>query len=120
MKIKTSELTSAALDLAVAKCEGWEFEQDTDIIAIRNDEHRHLYSVAWQDGGPIIEREMIGVHAERGWLNNKFCDHFAAFIGNINDPWLHHYGPTPLIAAMRCYVASRLGDEVDVPDGIAT
>jgi hypothetical protein len=24
-------------------------------------------------------------------------------------------GPTPLIAAMRCYVQSRLGDEVDVP-----
>jgi hypothetical protein len=28
----------------------------------------------------------------------------------------HEYGPTPLIAAMRCYVASRLGDEVDVPE----
>ena len=25
------------------------------------------------------------------------------------------YGPTPLIAAMRCYVASKLGDEVEVP-----
>lgn len=26
------------------------------------------------------------------------------------------YGPTPLIAAMRCFVASKLGDEVEVPD----
>ena len=25
-------------------------------------------------------------------------------------------GPTPLVATMRCYVASKLGDEVDVPD----
>ncbi len=25
-------------------------------------------------------------------------------------------GPTPLIAAMRCYVASKLGDEVDIPE----
>jgi len=25
-------------------------------------------------------------------------------------------GDTPLIAAMRCYVASKLGDEVDVPE----
>lgn len=25
-------------------------------------------------------------------------------------------GPTPLISAMRCYVAFKLGDEVDVPD----
>ena len=28
----------------------------------------------------------------------------------------HAFGPTPLIAAMRCFVASKLGDEVDVPD----
>ena len=27
-----------------------------------------------------------------------------------------YFGPTPLIAAMRCYVASVLGDEVEVPD----
>lgn len=26
------------------------------------------------------------------------------------------YGPTPLIAAMRCYVASKLGEEVEIPD----
>lgn len=25
-------------------------------------------------------------------------------------------GPTPLIAAMRCYVASKLGDEVEIPE----
>jgi hypothetical protein len=30
------------------------------------------------------------------------------------------YGPTPLIAAMRCYVASKLGDEVDVPEELMT
>lgn len=25
-------------------------------------------------------------------------------------------GPTPLIAAMRCYVASKLGDNVEIPE----
>jgi hypothetical protein len=25
-------------------------------------------------------------------------------------------GPTPLIAAMRCYVASKLGDYIDIPE----
>ena len=25
-------------------------------------------------------------------------------------------GPTPLVAAMRCYVASRLGDEVEISE----
>jgi hypothetical protein len=34
------------------------------------------------------------------------------------------YGPTPLIAAMRCYVASKFGDDlvlfkVEVPDELA-
>jgi hypothetical protein len=28
------------------------------------------------------------------------------------------YGITPLIAAMRCYVASKLGDEVEIPAGL--
>jgi hypothetical protein len=28
------------------------------------------------------------------------------------------FGPTPLFAAMRCYVASKLGDEVDVPEDL--
>ena len=28
-------------------------------------------------------------------------------------------GPTPLIAAMRCYVISKLGEEVEVPDELA-
>ena len=26
------------------------------------------------------------------------------------------FGPTPLIAAMRCYVSGKLGDEVDIPE----
>jgi hypothetical protein len=28
-------------------------------------------------------------------------------------------GPTPLIAAMRCYVASKLGDEVELPEELS-
>jgi hypothetical protein len=27
-----------------------------------------------------------------------------------------YYGPTPLIAAMRCYVASKIGLEVEIPE----
>ena len=28
------------------------------------------------------------------------------------------FGPTPLIAAMRCYVTSKLGDEVEIPEAL--
>lgn len=36
--------------------------------------------------------------------------------------WPRHYwqGPTTLIAAMRCYVASKLGDEVEVPEELCS
>ena len=34
--------------------------------------------------------------------------------------WKEAFGPTPLIAAMRCFVASKLGDEVEVPNEIVS
>jgi hypothetical protein len=39
--------------------------------------------------------------------------YFELFDGERN---LIGVGPTPLVAAMRCYCASKLGDEVDVPE----
>jgi hypothetical protein len=106
--MKTSELTGAALDWAVhvalhGSCEGYA---------------EHEYSTDWSQGGPIIERE--GITLSR---NEQ-----KSFVGQ--QPWVsyliehlfmdeyeheYQYGPTPLIAAMRCYVASKLGDEIDLP-----
>jgi len=31
-------------------------------------------------------------------------------------PRYEQRGPAPLIAAMRCYVASKLGNEIDIPE----
>jgi hypothetical protein len=101
--MKTSELTGAALDWAVAKCEGvlMRWERST------HDEAPLEYSPStdWVQGGPIIEREKIQIK-ENGH------GHWFAKIGK--GKWLR--GPTPLIAAMRCYVASKLGDEVELPE----
>jgi hypothetical protein len=110
MKIKTKDLTGAALDWAVAKCEN----SDTSIehfIAMHShyayDHGTFDYSTNWAQGGPIIEREGItlrcGLH---GW--DAELEEFDAI----------SHGPTALIAAMRCYVASKLGDEVDIPEGL--
>lgn len=100
MKTKTSELTGAALDWAVAKCEG--------ALPASYDDWKQTwprYSTDWAQGGPIIEREGItlrcGLH---GW--DAELEEFDAI----------SHGPTPLIAAMRCYVAGKLGDEVEVPE----
>jgi hypothetical protein len=98
--MKTSELTDAALDLAVAICEhnaGWEPEG----------EDRDFYSTDWAQGGPIIEREGIDLHC----VNDSLWEAEV----NANDYHNRKNGPTPLIAAMRCYVASKLGDTVIIP-----
>lgn len=78
-----------------------------------NDARWHPYSPSfdWALGGPIIEREGIQIipsitPCEQPWHSSN----------PANDYVLHQYGPTPLIAAMRCYVASKLGDEAEVPE----
>ena len=98
--MKTSELTGAALDWAVAKCE---------YFPVRNgfDDNCPEYSTDWAQGGPIIEREGINV-----WVfDDVTWKAENSFVGVD----CVYEGPTPLIAAMRCYVASKLGDEIDIP-----
>lgn len=136
--MKTSELTGAALDWAVAKAEGKALVFFDDYFRhmssaaghspVRTDQHlafqplsgKHgvlvgrgfvqeipAYSTDREQGGQIIEREKIGTVYRAGeyWLAYTFDG--AEFEG---------IGPTPLIAAMRCYVASKLGDEVEIPE----
>lgn len=107
MKIKTSELTGAALDWAVAKCEG-----DISVVQfspLASSKHYFAPSKKWAQGGPIIEREKIAID----------YDHDVWNAAKYGLGW-YISGPTPLIAAMRCYVASKLGDEVDIPEELTS
>jgi hypothetical protein len=115
--LKTSELTGAALDWAVAKCEG---RREPELI---NNFHvawytwgNVHYSTSWSHGGPIIEKF--------GQEESSFCLFFSPYDHvdyGRNRPWkaefkgVSFWAETPLIAAMRCYVFSRLGDEVEIP-----
>jgi hypothetical protein len=76
-------------------------------------------STDWALAGPIIERERIGFKYTGtamefvAWVNGE--------LSTVND----QHGPTPLIAAMRCYVASKFGDDlvlfkVEVPNEMAS
>jgi hypothetical protein len=112
MKIQTNELTGAALDWAVAKCEG----VDSEWLIEDNFFHEHYkgglrYSTDWAQGGPIIERERILTMCPE---TGDFWDARKAGLSSALEK-RYFRGPTPLVAAMRCYVASKLGDEVDVP-----
>jgi len=128
MKIKTSELIGPALDYMVHVANGNSMASCSYWLEKYEDEQRRAlcedYSTDWACGGPLIERE--------GLRWNKHGDQF--YVWTPDHPWydpLHEpmwyekegviwrgfaYGPTLLVAAMRCYVASKLGDEVDIPE----
>jgi hypothetical protein len=91
--MKTSELEGAALDWAVAQCEGQIYQGPAWT----------KYSTDWAQAGPIIEREKIALYlnGDDGWTGE--------------DGWKRATGLTPLVAAMRCYVARKLGEEVETP-----
>ena len=119
MKIKTNKLTGTALDWAVAKCEGatdfWFDTVATHWVKLHGQDRAlrygwaqsYLPSTNWSHGGPIIERANIAV-----WPDDEEGGWFASADGGRCDDCK---APTPLIAAMRCYVASKMGDEVEVP-----
>ena len=76
------------------------------------------YSLSWQWGGPIIERERIMIvpagyngDPEHEWMaGDEEC--WTKF---RQPRWR---GPTPLVAAMRAFVSRKFGDEVeDLPNG---
>ena len=119
--MKTSELQGAALDWAVAKAEGNDqFAQYTPHLRVYYQRTDGLasYTVTfcpstdWTRGGPLIERECIDIMFEGpewyAYMRYEAADGY--------NRTLQYDGPTPLIAAMRCYVASKLGDEVEIPE----
>lgn len=124
MKIRTNELIDVALDWAVAKCKGIldpvHGESQPRVVFYSDQWNRYMRlnpppqvyysdryepSTDWAQGGPIIDQERL----EFDFREDE--QDYACFGG-----YRTATGPTHLIAAMRCYVASKLGDEVDVPD----
>ena len=91
--MKTSELTGHALNWAVGKAEGL-----GGIFAPVD------YCGKWEHGGPIIERENICLWTEGyDWEAKQY---------GVWEEW----ASTPLIAAMRCYVGSKLGNDIELPE----
>ena len=129
--MKTSELIGPALDWAVAKCEGEDsqafYYYAYDNMPLYLDEAVHPMwqpSTNWAQGGEIIEREQMDVlhypdqWVAQLWANRNWRQTIPSAPGHEKVRPLNSAfgaGPTMLIAAMRCYVASKLGDEVDVP-----
>ncbi len=126
--IKVANATGPALDWLVAKALG---ELEAEVLvgkattkAVIVDDGGGPFSFRigeyfrpstdWSQAGPIIERERIEVREGNPLYfpqGNEYGDHYESL-------WLSgkQHGRTPLIAAMRCLVASKLGDTVEVPE----
>jgi hypothetical protein len=119
--IKTSELTGAALDWAVAKCEGRNVETENGLV---NWPYLTGYSPStyWLHGGSIIERKKLAISPliDHTWAAYAAESTRIASAGQnkieVFSWGFRNIGPTPLIAAMRCYVASKMGETVEVPE----
>ena len=131
--VRTSELEGLPLDWAVAKCERLKVARKKRKLFITG----HMYlvdiplhllygaektrgwytpSTTWALGGRIIEQRGIDLHnshylgadINRTWSAERVIDNRI----------FTERGRSPLLAAMRCYVASELGDEIGLPRGI--
>lgn len=126
MKIKTQELEGAALDWAVAKCEGALSPLGNVIVKGRADRSHKLIitvgeiedpiveyspSTDWAQGGPLLNRHKISRTINHSGL-------WIAYAGyNLNDEPRHmQCDRSELVAGLRCLVALNLGEVVDVPE----
>ena len=119
IKVKTTELIGPALDWAVAKAEGLNLPPfpGRGVKQCLIDVSPASWTVFgpstdWSQGGPLIDK--MGGFELKVWLESKPETKCEAHIHNYDGNWIV-FGPTPLVAAMRCLVAAKLGDTVQVP-----
>lgn len=126
--MKVCDLSGALLDYWVLRAEGWVDDRLHDMQLTRNGEYciagaapnhavgGHCWrspSTDWAIGGTLIERGEISVYASVDWKSERqhsllhwvgVCERIFTRRGYI--------GPTPLVAAMRAFVAGKFGEEV--------
>ena len=125
MLIKTTNLSGQALDWAVAKALGRDPVLDMESHGrtwpgwwLRlGGEYEKLpcYSTDWAVAGPVIEQHWLDMTP---WPNESDPDMRWECVDHDTRNLPTYFGPTPMIAAMRCLVASKLGDQVDLPDSL--
>lgn len=103
MKHEVATLEGPLLDKAVRK-------------ALRLIRGTRRYSMLWSLGGPIIERERIEWRYLKPFGPAPVIEATCVkHVSSISYEVVQAQGPTPLVAAMRAYVVSRLGTTVELP-----
>ena len=129
--MKTADLEGPLLDYWVAKAQGLKLVKcengywlvyapepmilGIDRSAALNPAVRYSPSTSWAQAGPIIEAEKIDLihYGEDGYKGGLW-----EAVRRIHTHYIDQRpgdatgGPTPLIAAMRAFVAAKFGDEI--------
>ena len=118
--MKVAELEGALLDYWVARAEGLTDADIIDHIPLIDEAPpswckaggRHYRpSQSWGEGGPIIEREIIAICRDgTEWVALWRPEWWASSALTTSGPVMN--GETALVAAMRCYIASKFGENV--------
>lgn len=110
------DLQGAALDYAVAVCEGDASQGLTAggtklaaLIDVGGVWCKFEPSTNWAQGGPIIEREGITVSKTRHGF-------WESHLRTYDSKEAYQFDNSPLIAGMRCYIASKVGETIEIPN----
>lgn len=118
MRVKVKDLEGAALDWAVAKVQVPKLQQpELGILLLLVEYRKYKPSTDRSQGKPIITAEKIA------WIDNGRRDRAGKpykwlASKNLSDPLINYYGPTWLIASMKCFVGTAVGEEIDIPEGL--
>jgi hypothetical protein len=108
--MQVSELNGRALNWAVAQCAKVTLEGGVKYMHVYDADLGDTVSwdpsTNWNQGGPIIDREKIRLDPRESYWHAQMWE---------NSEVEAKYAPTALIAAMRCYVASKYGDSIEIP-----
>lgn len=122
IRVPTKTLIGRALDYAVARGAGCRVEHNypyaEDYIFYgwwqcgpAYWQPLNSYSTVWSLGGPLVAREKVSLEIKHdGWwvASMKF--------NHLDEAEFMQCADSPLVAAMRCFVASKFGGEVEVPE----
>lgn len=114
--IKVAEATNTQLDWLVAKCEGYDVGFDAYGVMISRHQVTDRFEPSTNAGWmwPIIDRERIATTPFTVSVGPDAGT--KEWFANTERNSCYSDGSTSLIAAARCYVVSKLGETVEVPE----
>ena len=126
MKVKTKDLKGRALDYVVALvtlsethilvfCSNQTGQARWSLYSIKLGYYREIpHYCTWREGDDIIDREKIMTM----WCHTGEWKAVMASSEAKPPYFFRQNGANRRTAAMRCYILSKLGEEVEIPDNL--